>query len=428
MEYRDFKIRFLKPHYVPEKGEVFSISVESPAGIDQAEFILPFRPQDLTQKLLDSGLVTRSGKTERALVKNEEATSTMGELGKQLFLSIFSDKNIKDLYLKNLSKVQEHRNLGLRIKLCINPEYQELAKLMNLPWEYMYDPFETRDFLNLFENIPVVRYLDLKRPAGPIKIEKLPLKILIMLSSPIDYPELDIGKEKILLKEAFAGRSEIKVDFLEKSSLLDLKDTLAEDDYHIFHYVGHGGFDKQTGQGVLIFEDNFGKGLPVAGEKLKRVFRGSSVGIVFLNACETARISAEKDPFAGVASSLMIENILAVVAMQFPISDTSAIVFSKKFYTSLAQGDPIDQAVTKGRQAIDLSSFETLEWGIPVLFMRSEDGVIFDLKEKAKVEEIPIQTRIIPLEAKPALKFCRACGAKLFSGAKFCKNCGTKII
>jgi len=454
MEYKDFKIRFLRPHYLPDRGEVFTISVESPAGNDQGEFIIPFSHQDLTQKLLSSGLVTRSGSFERAQVNNEKVYTTMNELGTQLFSAIFGDKNIKDLYLKNLSMIQGHSETGLRIKLCINPEYQDLARLMNLPWEYIYDPLEKRDFLNLFEALPVVRYLDLKRPVGPIKVDKLPLKILVMLSSPADYPELDIKKEKLLLREAFVKHPEIQVDFLEKASLLDLKDRLSEDEYHIFHYIGHGGFDKETGQGILIFEDPDGGGFFVSGEKLKRAFRGSSVGIVFLNACETARISAEKDPFAGVASSLMIENILAVVAMQFPISDTSAIVFSKKFYTSLAQGNPIDQAVTKSRQAIDLSSFETLEWGIPVLFMRSENGVVFELKEKAKLEEMPstqpsstrisepegipghgrqqtrsIKDKEIPAkEEKPKLKFCRACGERLVSGAKFCKNCGTKII
>ena len=447
MKYNDFKIRFLKPYINQEGNEIFPISVESPAGNDQGELTIPFSADEMKEQLISSGLVTRSASPEHAHIDVKEMGSAMHNLGQQLFLALFQSNNIRELYLKNISMIQEHRDSGMRIKLCINPEYHELAMLMNLPWEYMLDPFEKRDFLGLFETLPVVRYLDLKRPAGPIKIEKLPLKILVMISSPHDYPALNVAEEKRLLSEAFADRNEIQVDFLEKATLLELRERLSDGSHHIFHYMGHGAFDRATGKGMLVLEDEEGNGVLVAGEKLKRVFRDSSIGVVFLNACETARISAEKDPFAGIASSLMIENVLAVVAMQFPISDQSAIVFSKKFYTSLAQGKPIDQAVSRSRQAIDLSAYETLEWGIPVLFMRSEDGIIFDLKEEA--QERPIAEELSPAKQKagqkevkaesnnsrgaviheeqPVFSFCKRCGTKLIPAAKFCLKCGAPI-
>lgn len=437
MKYNDFKIRFLKPYTAQDGGEVFPISAESPSGNDQGEFVIPFSTDALEEQLVECGLVTRSASPEMAQVNNERISTTMHDLGRQLFNAIFGNKNIGELYLKNLSKIQEHTDLGLRIKLCINPEYHELARLMNLPWEYMLDTTEKKDFLGLFETLPIVRFLDLKRPMGPIKVEKLPLKILVMIASPAGYPKLDVEEEKKLLLEAFANRKEIQIDFIEKATLLALKDQLSENSYHIFHYIGHGGFDGKTGKGVLVLEDDDGNSVLVAGEKLKRVFRDSSIGIIFLNACETARMSAEKDPFAGIASSLMIENIFAVVAMQFPISDVSAIVFSKKFYTSLAQGNPIDQAVSRSRQAVDLCANETLEWGIPVLFMRSEDGVVFELKEAAKPDEPRLEepknvskaTRsgVSVEKEKPIFLFCIKCGERLIPGSTFCRKCGEMI-
>ncbi len=449
MKYNDFKIRFLRPYTTAEGREVFPVSIESPSGNDQGEFTLPFSVDQIKERLVASGLVTRSATPETAAVDMQQMGSAMHDLGRQLFVALLGNKNIRELYLKNLSMIQEHRDSGLRMKLCINPEYPELAGLMNLPWEYMFDSIEKHDFISLFETLPVVRFMDLKRPIGPIRIEKLPLKILAMISSPTGFPALDVEQEKNLLREAFADRPEIQVDFVEKATLLDLKDQLAGSAYHIFHYIGHGGFDRTTGRGVLVMEDEEGNGILVSGEKLKRVFRDSSIGIVFLNACETARISAEKDPFAGIASSLMIENVLAVVAMQFPISDNSAIVFSKKFYTSLAQGKPIDQAVSRSRQAIDLSAYETMEWGIPVLFMRSENGVVFDLQEEA--EEVPIieETRppkprkerpegvatennyrsveVVNEQEAADYKFCKNCGEWLIPGARFCRKCGSSI-
>lgn len=422
MRYEDFKIRFLRPRETEGDSDTYTISIESPAGNDEGIFALPFTLDDLEEKLTASGLVTRGASPQRAVIKQREVDSSMRAIGEQLFAALIHDKNIRHLYLRNLSKTLEHPELGLRIKLCVNPEYPKLARLMNLPWEYMYDALEMRDYLSLFERFPIVRFLDLQRPVGPVGVDELPLKILVVLSSPTNYPELDIEKERTLLLDAFAGDAAVELTVLESATLLEMRNALSKGDYHILHYIGHGGFDEASGEGILVFEDGDRKGISVSGERLKRALRGSSVGIVFLNACETARISADRDPFAGVAPSLMIENILAVVAMQFPISDTSAIVFSRDFYTALAQGDPIDQAVTKGRQAIDFATLETVEWGIPVLFMRSEDGVVFNMREKAR----PVRQAPLPAQAGPL--FCRKCGERLIAGAQFCKNCGTNVI
>ncbi len=427
MIYEDFKIRFLRPRGGKDGSGTYTISIESPAGNDEGVFVLPFTPDDLAEKLTASGLVTRSASPEPAVVKQDEVSSSMRAVGEQLFSALIQEKNVRHLYLKNLSTAVEHGERGLRIKLCVNPDYPELATLMNLPWEYMFDSLEKRDYLGLFESLPIVRFLDLHRPVGPVSVDKLPLKILVMVSSPSNYPELDVEKEKALLVEALAGHEAIELTVLEEPTLLGMRKTLASGKYHIFHYIGHGGFAEDTGEGKLVFEDDDGMGVAVSGERLKRALRGSSVGIVFLNACETARVAADKDPFAGVALSLMIENILAVVAMQFPISDTSAIQFSREFYTALAEGDPIDQAVTKGRQAIDFGTQETLEWGIPVLFMRSHDGVVFNMKETAKPRAARGGTEVRRLRAELALQFCRKCGDRLMAGGQFCRKCGAKV-
>ena len=100
---------------------------------------------------------------------------------------------------------------------------------------------------------------------------------------------------------------------------------------------------------------------------------GSSV----LNSCEGARTSAV-DPFAGIATSIVALGIPAVVAMQFEISDKAAITFAEELYQSLiARQDPIDVAVAEARKAVFTEVNET-EWATPVLFLRNEDGRLFD--------------------------------------------------
>jgi hypothetical protein len=120
--------------------------------------------------------------------------------------------------------------------------------------------------------------------------------------------------------------------------------------------------------------------------------------LVFLNACHTGRIpdGAETDPFSGVATALVLGGIPTVVAMQLPVEDHAAIVFSRTVYGRLAQGDPIEAAVTEGRQAIHASHPDTAEWAIPVLFTRISDGRIFTPGAAAPPPEIAEIRRDVP--------------------------------
>jgi tetratricopeptide (TPR) repeat protein len=65
--------------------------------------------------------------------------------------------------------------------------------------------------------------------------------------------------------------------------------------------------------------------------------------------------------------------------MQYEITDKAAIEFSRSFYEAVADGLPVDAAVAEARTAISMAS--DLEWGTPVLYMRSSDGHIFDISE-----------------------------------------------
>ena len=104
------------------------------------------------------------------------------------------------------------------------------------------------------------------------------------------------------------------------------------------------------------------------------------------NACEGGR-SGRNDPFAGIAQTLVLQRIPAVVAMQFEISDLAAIRFSQVLYETLARGDPIDKAITHARRAI-YAFPNAIEWATPVLYLRTPDGRIFDVKPGTHAEEI----------------------------------------
>jgi hypothetical protein len=71
--------------------------------------------------------------------------------------------------------------------------------------------------------------------------------------------------------------------------------------------------------------------------------------------------------------------------MQYEITDEAAIEFSRDFYEAVADGLPVDAAVAEARAAVSIRS--ALEWGTPVLYMRSSDGHIFDIQQTTQWEK-----------------------------------------
>jgi tetratricopeptide (TPR) repeat protein len=320
------------------------------------------------------------------------------------------------------------RQRGLRIKLHIDPEDPSLARLASLPWELMYRK-ETRDFLNLSRYTPILRYLDVQRPYVPLPLQP-PLHILVVISSPWDQEALDLAREQQQIQESWAQQEGVAVDFLPTATITQLGDTLAEKTYHVLHYMGHGAFDRNTGQGVLILEDEQERGVPVDGTTLGILLRDvPSLRLVFLNACETARVTKQVglDPFAGVAAAMVMAGIPAVVAMQFPITDIAAIRFANRFYPLLARGEPVDYAVAEGRRAIRLSESGTQEWATPVLFMRAPQGVIFRAiatpKDQGPLPEVPELPQEVDEELEKRLEQLYISGLSAFWLEEWDKAC-----
>jgi hypothetical protein len=69
----------------------------------------------------------------------------------------------------------------------------------------------------------------------------------------------------------------------------------------------------------------------------------------------------------------------AVIAMQFEITDSVAIILARAFYESLARGAPVDTALAEARLAI-FAADDGIEWGAPVLYLRAHDGRLFDIE------------------------------------------------
>ena len=144
-------------------------------------------------------------------------------------------------------------------------------------------------------------------------------------------PALDVAQERTKLEESLAelvGRGAVEIDWLEQATLQALQRQLRHDDYHVFHYIGHGGYDRGARGRRARARGRTGRSRLVSGMELGTILADeTTLRLAVLNACEGARSSVD-DPFSGVATSLVRREIPAVVAMQLEITDRAAITFA----------------------------------------------------------------------------------------------------
>ena len=350
--------------------------VASPAGEAQTDFTLPFSDEGLENLVLK--VVGSIGRARRKVRRIEPQESRLIEdFGSQLFQAVFSGPVRECLGRSRIAA--ENKDAGLRVRLRLPGD------LANIPWEYLYD--DEYGFLGLDPRTALVRYLEMSAPVQPFPIRP-PLRILTIVSAPTDIPEIDGEKEWGKLKDELDGlvRDEmVQLDRLETGTLAELLPPLRQNEYHVLHFIGHGGYDEEAHDGALAFEDEDRNTRLVTGRDLMQMISGHrSLRLVVLNACEGAR-SASDDPFGGVAQALVRRGIPAVVAMQFEISDPAALVFSPSFYQAIAQGRPVDVATVEARKTM-FARGHTVEWATPVLYLRSQDGRVFTRRWNQEAE------------------------------------------
>ncbi len=343
----------------------------SPAGEAATKFSLPFSALELENFLLKIGR-PRRGVRRLNSPEMEEAKV----FGKRLFENVFGSE-VFGCLRSSLDQAGAKGSAGLRLRLRLNA-----PELADLPWEYLYNSALNR-FLVLAVETPLVRYIELPERIRPLAV-KPPLKILVMLSGPTDYPPLNVEEEWMKLQKALAHlekRKLITLERLDEATLPALQRRLRQSQYHIFHFIGHGGYDESARDGILLLEDETRHSRKVSGQFLGTILHNHRpLRMAVLNACEGARASAT-DPFTGTAQSLVQQGLPAVIAMQFEITDAAAITFSHEFYAAIADGYPIDAALVEARTAI-FASGNDVEWGTPVLYMRAPDGIIFDFTSR----------------------------------------------
>jgi hypothetical protein len=365
MEYRNLDLEVFDYH-VEGDVEQFRVRVAgSPSGEQRGDEEVAVPP----------GLRQRLPWLERGQLGLDETISLGQDLANLLF-----PPEARLLLVRSQASLGEGERLRIRLRMRTHA-------LSDLPWEYAYllppDAPPGRKgldgFVALDRRLSLVRYEVMGQAPGSLDpTSDGALRFVALLASPQNttLAELDLNEEERRIREALEGVPQVQPRFYTNATVDALLDALARET-HILHFFGHGTYSEERGMGYLLLVDAQLRLAPLSAEELALHVRDSGVRLAVLSACEGARRDTV-NAWSSVATALIRAGVPAVVGMQYRVTAKSAIAFSQRLYRDLAAGQPIDAAVTAGRLAIlgDSRDNES-DWGIPVLYLRAGEGVLF---------------------------------------------------
>lgn len=303
------------------------------------------------------------------------------------------------------------------LRICIRCDGFPLE---TIPWEYAYladsadGPHSPSGYVVLSSDTSMVRYQILDRPSRAFTaLNGRPLRIVAALSAPNGAGGLNLAKEKENIEQSLfkLGTKASRV-YLDRVTPKAFNTALAEQPTDIVHFAGHGAYVQSEdefaidGQGNLIFEDDDGEIRYYPSEHLAMDMGDKNIRLVVLSACQSAMANME-NAWAGVAPALVREGIPAVVGMQFSVQDKAAIEFGELFYSSLASGLTIDEAVAEGRKGIARECPNAHDFGVPVLYLRcsaDSDAVLFPAPVPAPLPAVAVVNELPPLDLALVLR------------------------
>lgn len=370
-EYLDFELQFS----ALSDGR-HRIAARTPAGEASGTIALP---------LADSGFQTLSERLARLDV--DEAVLTM--IGRRLFEDLFRG-DLLQMYAASRGLLADDQQL--RFLLHIAPDDIAAAAL---PWETLYDP--DRGPLALLDTA-LVRYVPLKTRRRSLTAE-LPLRVL--LTSAQTPPLADFGREIAAITQALGVLGD-QVEIVTEPHLTSakLRQRLAET-FHVWHFVGHGGFSERGQTCHLCLEDASGDADPISAAELAIFLNRSSLHLVVLDTCEGGRLAT--DPFRALAPALVRAEVPAVIAMQFQADLAASRAFAGEFYRGLGAGRPIERCVTEARRTVmDLVGLGHADWCTPVMYARVADGQIWQVRRSTQAPAAQALSVGAPAGAQPA--------------------------
>lgn len=214
-------------------------------------------------------------------------------------------------------------------------------------------------------------------------ISQWPLRVVMAISNPTDItksyglPAIDVDVERRELERAMRPlRGLVESITVEPPVTLDRILEAFESEPHVFHFLGHGFVNRETGAAALYLEDPEGRAEPVPDhEWMQRLAVLTRVPhLIVLSACQSAA-ATNRCGLVGMAPAVIGAGAGAAVAMADRVEVGWAREFTFHFYRRLATHGEIDRAANEARSyLLDAPGWA---WSIPTAFLERGAERIF---------------------------------------------------
>ena len=308
-----------------------------------------------------------------------------------------------------------------------NAAREAATVLLGLPWELLHDGgaflFQGAKPTRVRRRLPNTRDLD-------VPVVATPIRILLVTARPEDDAcgYIDHRASALPLVEAMEKLGGlVRLHILSPPTLPALSEELkrafdAQEPYHVVHFDGHGVYDKTVGLGGPCFEEpqDIGKldqrrHATVFTPELGALLRAHRVPLIFLEACQTAMSEKASE---SVATKLLSEGVVSVVAMSHSVLVETARRFVESFYQALAGGQRVGDAMLAGQRRLKDDTFRARvfgvgelrleDWFVPVLFQEKDDPQLFKTtpaKQTVEDFQAALKTRLGDLPKEPPTGF-----------------------
>src|SRR2546423_382720 len=365
----------------------------------------------------------------KKLNKFNNSIPDLRDIGYRLFLALcgsetpgtsrreLSEQSVQAMLRSVIQRTLRRRGT-VALTFSFAPDCDEFARY---PWELLHNG---EHFLLASGVFSLTRAL--LRPGEPLGCDlpaQPPMRMLYNSATPRNCTPLETERSYEAMRRALAGpieKGQLWLDRLDQVTFDDLVTYLSShggagllDDNetvlpcYAIHFDGHGAFgrlcpdedcqklndaeeskcvDCQTPlsrvrpQTYLSFCNEEGGNSYIDTQSLRELFISSDVRLVVLSACETAAMPGESSRHqhrsvsfdATLATSLVMAQVPAVVAMPFSIQDDLSPTFMYHFYDAIAHGRTLEEALARARQA--LLPIKQHSWFVPVLYRHVVEG------------------------------------------------------
>jgi len=268
-----------------------------------------------------------------------------------------------------------------RLRIQLEFPSEAYADLASVPWEYLHAPDRPgREgfFLAAQSRVILTRFIPLEVGRPPLVSEPR-IRVLVLASQPQDPLLGEVIAAPVI--ETLRGLSErlpLDVTVHEQPSRVSLREHVRTVRPHLLHFIGHGQFDAERAQGQIALVGQTGRADWVGEQVLAQLLEsaGEMPRLALFHSCAGAQIDYSAS-FAGLAPRLIRRGVQCVVAMQYAVTNRTALDFAKAFYDGLARGLEVDEAVQAGRMELHtIYGDDSRLLGIPVVYLHSRDAVL----------------------------------------------------